>query len=242
MTSTEKSFPWLFSIMWLLILLVMISAGFWQLSRAEQKRQINARLAAGETKQPKTSKDWQFLKAFDEVELSGQFVNTHFLLDNQIMDGQVGFFVFTSFMTTEGILMLINRGWSDDAQQNFDLLRGETIITALVAEWPRPGVKLGEQVIINQNIQHLTYLEQQPTIELLKQRHCQQTRTENCIILPRVLKLDATVDIGKGHNFKRNWQLPRMTVEKHRAYAMQWFTMSLVLCFIYVIFVKKTYF
>lgn len=233
-----KSFPWIFSVLWLAVLSVMISAGFWQLSRAEEKRAINARMAAGEINTPKNFNDWQPLNAFDQVVVQGKYLDTHFLLDNQIMDGQVGYFVFTAFETSDSILLLINRGWTDDEQQSFTVDSEIESITALLADWPRPGIQLGEQQVENQRIQHVTYLDQQATMAVLQQRLCPQSTVENCKILPRVLKLD----VGMEQGFKRHWQLPRMTVEKHRAYATQWFTMSLVLCFIYVIFIRKTYY
>jgi surfeit locus 1 family protein len=237
MATANKQFPWVFTILWLIILIVMISAGFWQLSRAEEKQQINTRLANNDVNQPQSVNDWQAIKAFDQVAIQGNYLNTHFLLDNQIMDGQLGFFVFTAFKTTDDVLLLINRGWHDDDQSNFDVESDALNITALMADWPRPGIQLGEQTINKLAVQHLTYLEQSPTIDLIQLRHCQQNDAENCIILTRVLKLDSSMD----HGFKRHWQLPRMTVEKHRAYAVQWFTMSLVLCFIYIVFIKKSY-
>ena len=237
MTLALNKFPWVFSFLWLVILLVMISAGFWQLNRAEEKQQINVRMAAGEVNRPESLQDWQQLTTFDQVEFRGQYQNTHFLLDNQIMDGQVGFFVFTAFKTVDDVLLLVNRGWSADDQQNFDVDPQQQLVSALLADWPRPGIQLGEQAVIDQAIQHLTYLEQQPTTALLKQRHCNTSGLKACAILPRVVKLDDVMDYG----FKRVWQLPRMTVEKHRAYATQWFSMSLVLCVIFVIFIRKTY-
>jgi len=237
MSLTVKRFPWIFSMLWLLILVIMIAAGFWQLGRAEEKRQINTRLVAGDVDSPSTLKDWEVLKAFDQVEVEGRFLSTHFLLDNQIMDGEVGFFVFSAFETQSDILLLINRGWTDDDTQSFDLDSNKVKLKALVADWPRPGIKLGEQIINNQTLQHLTYLEQEPALKLLERRHCSQSTAENCIILTQVLKLDMSTD----HGFKRHWQLPRMTVEKHQAYAAQWFTMSLVLCIIYGIFIRKNY-
>lgn len=237
MALTIKNFPWIFSFVWLFILLVMISAGFWQLNRADEKLQINNRLAAAEMSTPVTDSDWQQLNVFDQVEVQGHYLNTHFLLDNQIVDGQVGFFVFTAFKTTDDLLVLINRGWTDDDRQVFDVAADQLLINALLADWPRPGIQLGEQAINDQAIQHLTYIEQQPATEILKRRHCQQSTAVSCIILPRVLKLNSTADFG----FKRQWQLPRMTVEKHRAYATQWFSMSLVLCLIYIIFIRKIY-
>lgn len=232
-----KRFPWIFTVLWLVILMIMIVAGFWQLNRAEEKQQIKQRMAAGETYSPKSSPDWQQLQAFDPIEIQGRYGNTHFLLDNQIMDGQVGFFVLTSFQTTDGIWLLVNRGWTDNDEQLFDVEPTKQKITALLADWPRPGIQLGEQDIENQAMQHVTYLAQQPTTELLKQRHCQQIETENCIILSSVLKLDPSMV----HGFERQWQLPRMTVEKHRGYAIQWFSMSLVLCLFYAFFIYKNY-
>ena len=237
MASQKNSFPWFFTVLWLVILMVMIIAGFWQVRRAEEKQMINDRLASAQANNPRELTDWQTLNAFDEIEVTGQYLDTHFLLDNQIMDSQVGFFVFTAFRTVDGILLLVNRGWSDDDTQNFAVNDDFPKITALVADWPRPGIKLGEQTIKEQAIQHLTYLDEKPTYELLKQRHCRQNHDENCIQTSQVLKLTANMD----HGFKRHWQLPRMTVEKHQAYAVQWFTMSLVLCIIYGIFIRKNY-
>lgn len=237
----SKTFPWVFSLLWLVILMVMIWAGFWQLRRAEEKRIIQSKVAAGQIHTPVTVAEWLALDAFDQIQVKGQFFDTHFLLDNQIMDGQVGYFVFTSFKLSSGIWVLINRGWTQTAPADFDVLAEsagtELMLTALIADWPKPGIQLGEQVVTEQAVQHVTYLTQKPVIELLKLRHCEQSRHDDCIILPRVLKLDPAMD----HGFKRQWQLPRMTVAKHQGYAVQWFTMSLVLCLIYIIFLKKTY-
>ncbi len=231
-------FPWIFSVLWLAILSVMLWAGFWQLGRAEEKAEINKKLAEKQFHAPQTTTEWQQLKAFDQVRVLGVYLDTHLILDNQIMDGQVGHFVFTAFKTNNDQLMWVNRGWTDDTQQNFNVEIKPQEITALVADWPRPGFQLGEQEVKNESRQHLTYMPQKEVSELLSQRHCQQASGEGCIILAQVLKLDASMSSG----FSRNWQLPRMTVEKHNAYAAQWFTMSAVLCLLFGVFLKKTYF
>ncbi len=223
--------------MWLAILVVMIWAGFWQLGRAEQKKLINQRLSSDSLSHPKSLTDWQTIAAFETITVMGTFDNTHLLLDNQIMDGHVGYFVFTAFQTVDGMWLLINRGWTADKEQDFELPSTQTTLKALAADWPSPGIQLGEQVVENKAVQHLTYLEQEATTTMLKARLCKQNNADGCIILPRVVKLDPEMAYG----FKRAWQLPRMTVEKHRAYAAQWFTMSLVLCIIYAIFLRKIY-
>lgn len=233
-----KNFPWIFSSIWLFILAFMIWAGVWQLGRAEEKKTINQRLSDQSILMPQTSKQWQQLKAFNQVRVSGQYLDTHLLLDNQIMDGQVGHFIFTAFETINQQIILINRGWTDNSKQNFDVGNKSKEIIALAADWPRPGFQLGEQDVQTSKQQHVTYMPQNKVQRMLKERHCQQNKAEDCIILPLVLKLDGAMSDG----FTRNWQLPRMTVEKHQAYAAQWFTMSLVLCLVYGIFLRKFYF
>ncbi|TDR20573.1 cytochrome oxidase assembly protein ShyY1 [Marinicella litoralis] len=215
----------------------MLWAGFWQLGRAEEKSAINVKMAEAIFKQPVNTDDWEQLSAFDSVAVTGHYANTHFLLDNQIMDGQVGHFVYSAFKTTRGIWLLINRGWVADDQQDFNATGAQVALRGLVADWPRPGVQLGEQVLENQSIQHVTYLPQAQVHGLLKQRLCSVDVGRECAILPVVLKLDPAMEQG----YHRKWQLPRMTADKHQAYAVQWFTMSLVLCLIYVVFLRKIY-
>lgn len=233
----SKRFPWIFSILWLIILMVMLWAGFWQLGRAEEKRAINQRMTDANHHMPTHLNDWQQLNAFDHVDVIGEFAATHFLLDNQIMDGQVGYFVLSAFKTEHGMWLLINRGWHSGKPVDLDVENKRIKLEGLLGDWPRPGIQLGEQVILNQAVQHVTYLPQEQVLSMLKTRLCKHGEDNECIILPVVLKLLPDAEFG----YIRKWSLPRMTAEKHQAYAIQWFTMSLVLCLAYVIFLKKLY-
>lgn len=233
-----KRFPWIFTALWLAVLSVMLWAGFWQLERAAQKESINERLADEQFQIPQTLKQWQQLVAFNRIRTTGEYLDTHLILDNQIMDGQVGHFIFTVFKTINNQIILVNRGWTDNDKQPLDVITDTQEITALVADWPRPGIQLGEQSVQQQAQQNLTYMPVEKINQLITARHCPLPSGGACAILPQVLKLDP----GMAHGFERNWQLPRMTVAKHQGYAAQWFTMSLVLCFVYGLFLKKTYF
>jgi len=217
--------------------MVMLWAGFWQLRRAEEKASINSKLAQSTLNQPHSLKDWEELKIFDSIEVSGHYANIHFLLDNQIIAGQVGYFLYSAFKTEDDVWLLVNRGWVDDDQQNFDVNNQQTEVLGLLTDWPRPGIQLGEQTLLDAPVQHVTYLPQEQVFSLLKQRLCTLSMAPNCDILPRVLKLDPQMKYG----YLRQWELPRMTAEKHRGYAVQWFSMSLVLCFVYVVFLRKNY-
>ncbi len=215
----------------------MLWAGFWQLGRADEKASINNKLAQQKINQPQTETQWMQLSAFDSVEIKGQYLDIHFILNNQIIDGQVGHFIFTAFRTHAGPWLLVNRGWVKEVPISLGLTEKNETIKGLVADWPRPGVQLGEQIIKNERIQQVTYLPMNAVHNMLKDRLCYELETSQCVILSYVLKLDPLMEQG----FVRQWQLPRMTAEKHRAYAVQWFTMSLVLCLIYGVFLRKIY-
>ena len=230
-------FPWFFTVLWLVVLAVMLWAGFWQLDRAKQKQNIKQILSSGHIAEPDSLADWQAVEAFETVKVSGTFHPTHVLLANQIINSEVGYFVFTAFHSDGGWL-LVNRGWVKEETADIDIPIKRLSLTGLVADWPRPGFQLGEQPILNQDRQVVTYLPQSTFESWLKARLCGQSSVNDCIILPRVLKLQADTP----HGFVRQWQLPRMTAEKHRAYAAQWFTMSLVLCLVFGLLMKKTYF
>lgn len=230
-----RKFPWLFTALWLTIFVVMVWAGFWQLGRAEEKQVINERLADKQWLMPQTSGEWQQLQPFNRIETWGEYRNTHWLLANQIMDGQVGYFVFTLLHTQSQKWLLVNRGWQAEADLDLQIDGGPQMVRGLIGDWPRPGIQLGEQTLQDSDQQTVTYLPQEKTVALIKQRHCDTKTMPSCEVLPMVLKLDPEMD----HGFVRNWQLPRMTVAKHRAYAAQWFTMALVLCLVYGLFIKK---
>jgi surfeit locus 1 family protein len=227
-------FPWIFTLLWLVILGVMLSAGFWQLSRAEEKRRIEQRLSSGQTLNPTGLADWQQTNAFEQVSISGRFQPLHFLLSNQIVDGRVGYFVFTAFITDQQDALLINRGWLADARSDITTGSQRLTLTGLVGDWPRPGVQLGEQTLSEADQQVVTYLPEQQTRDWLATRLCAD---HDCQVMPKVVKLAAEEPQG----FVRKWQAPVMTPARHQAYAVQWFSMSAVLCLVWLIFIRKHY-
>uniref|UniRef100_UPI002587C9F2 SURF1 family protein n=1 Tax=Pseudomonas sp. TaxID=306 RepID=UPI002587C9F2 len=77
----------------LALLPVLVSLGFWQLGRAEEKRQLLALDAQHRMAQPITSTQLDGLQApaFRRVRLHGQFDPDHSLiLDNRQREGHVG--------------------------------------------------------------------------------------------------------------------------------------------------------
>lgn len=230
----ESRFPWGFSLLWLAILLVMIWAGFWQMDRASQKEVIRQQMQSGTLVQPQNLTDWQNINNYQTIKTTGHYQDIHFILANQFHEGQVGFYVMTAFLTDNDIWLLVNRGWTASADMDISVNDNQVDLVGMLADWPRPGVQLGEQEFKNKSQQQVTYLPREQAKVFMTQQLCQR---DNCTILNRVVKLDAEADTG----FVREWQAPMMTAARHRAYAFQWFIMSLALCLIYIYYIRKTY-
>lgn len=95
--------------------LILAKLGFWQLSRYQEKtniiQQIDQNRQAGILDNTSIG---QAVPIGDgqQIKLVGEFQNEYvFLLDNQILNGKVGYIVITPFMVTDGLWVLVNRGW-----------------------------------------------------------------------------------------------------------------------------------
>ena len=97
------------------LLPVLVSLGFWQLSRAEQKRVLLTRYAERQQAAPLTVN--QLIATaepvFRRVQLRGHLDAKHsLLLDNRIRDGQPGVELLQPFQDqASGQWVLLNRGW-----------------------------------------------------------------------------------------------------------------------------------
>jgi surfeit locus 1 family protein len=126
------------------LLPLVISLGFWQLHRAEQKQDYQQvfmeRTSAQATVPPVDLHD----VAFKRVRLIGRFEpRRYFLVDNQIHAGQPGYWVVASFLAADGRRWLVNRGWIV-APRTRDVLPEVPIplgsVEAIGAFWPDTGL------------------------------------------------------------------------------------------------------
>lgn len=106
---------WLPSVLVLLLLPGLIALGFWQLARAEEKRELLATHQARQQAAPiKLSElERQADPAYVRVQLQGYFDARHsLLLDNRTRDGQAGVELLQPFYDqNSGLWLLLNRGW-----------------------------------------------------------------------------------------------------------------------------------
>lgn len=81
---------------------------------------------------------------FKRVRMHGEYdAHRHFLVDNRMLGGQVGYVVVTPFLERSGALFLVNRGWLAAPSSRRQLPDVQTPTGALTVEatvWPDTGL------------------------------------------------------------------------------------------------------
>jgi surfeit locus 1 family protein len=214
----------------LAILPVLLLLGSWQLERASWKQAL-VDAHAGRAQQPAVSlttlgtdfSDTQYRT----VLVSGRYDLDHqLLLDNRIHQGYAGYEVLTPLRMDNGSRILVNRGWvlaSPDRSVLPDIPApdGRVRISATVKLPPEKIFRLDE---VEEADHGWPRVVQQ--IEMQQLEHYLGYE-----VLPVLLLLDK----DDAHGFVRAWKpVYGVTPDKHRAYAMQWYTLALVLVLIYI--------
>ena len=86
-----------------------IGLGAWQLDRADSKRVLQDAYFERMAAEPLAPGPQP--RMFERVALVGRFEATSFLVDNQVHQSQVGYWVVSSFLQEDGARYLVNRGW-----------------------------------------------------------------------------------------------------------------------------------
>ncbi|NNL99777.1 MAG: SURF1 family protein, partial [Gammaproteobacteria bacterium] len=154
MKLAEISFrPTLLPTLLTLVLVPLLAAlGFWQLDRAEQKRQIQLQFTAGASTLVELGKETVSLPRYQRVRVRGRFDQSRqFLLDNMLDEGKPGSHVL-GLLEIQGVSqrLLVNLGWVEAAADRSvlaqaDLPGGELVLTGRLDKLPRPGLKLASE-------------------------------------------------------------------------------------------------
>jgi len=214
----------------LVILPVLLWLGHWQMERAEWKQGLVDEQAARAQEPPvplaALAADWQGSQ-YRPVAVSGQYDAGHqLLLDNQLNSGHPGYAVLTPLWLEDGRRVLVNRGWVPASPDR-----------AVLPEVPAPSGPVRLTATLKLPPEQTFRLDDVEEADHGWPRVVQQiepARFEQLLgyrLLPVLLQLDP----GDAHGFVRDWRpVYGVTPDKHRAYAMQWYTLALVLALIYV--------
>lgn len=207
---------------------LMLALGFWQLDRAEQKRQT---LAAFE--QSKQLAAPYVVGAgtpgqYAPIELEGQYLSDRqIILDGLAHDRLPGYQVLTPFRLQDSeVIVMINRGWrvwSGPRQGITDIDVGSQprTLSGRADRFWRPGLVLGQG-----NEAERT---EWPRLSIYPQA-VDMARWLDANVMPWQLLLDADQPDG----FVRDWRPTGLSPQRHVGYAMQWFALCLTLVILYI--------
>ena len=206
---------------------ICLKLGFWQLDRAEQKRQL---LTTAQT----TLTSLQGISQTDlhkSIQLSGYFDNQHpILLDNQTNEKQPGYHLYLPFIS-QGSAILVNLGWLKAPPQRQQLPEIQTFegILAISGQLSSPQ---GSPLLLGKN----EALTQQGILRVQKTLISDIQPYIAHPLAPLMLQLDSESNIG----FSKNWSITVMSPEKHLAYAIQWFALGAAILVISLLWLKTT--
>ena len=210
-----------------LVTVMFCLLGLWQTQRAAQKQQRFDAYKERRAAPPIDAGMWIDASAetlyWRRLSARGHFLAESYLLDNRIRRGQVGYEVVAPFQLDAGSIVFVNRGWIAGPP------RREIVPAIIVPEsalsihghaGPPPVTGLSISGADDQ-LEHFAppvYRLQRVSLATLTARY--QTPS-----LPVMLYLDAQSPAA----FDCRWPSPGSGAARHRAYALQWFVMAIVL-------------
>lgn len=201
---------------------VVISLGFWQLDRAEEKRQLQDLFEHRQLAGPVALEalNTQADLRYQPVTLRGEFVNEKaVLLDNRIYQGRFGYEIITPFRLVDSkTMVLVNRGWleGDISRRSLPAIKAIAGEIALIGEVyvPQGDVML----LADESASGWPRVMQSLNIEAL-QKEFEQTLFPYSV---RIKQISAA-------SYTPNWVVVNLQPEKHTGYAVQWFAMAVAL-------------
>ncbi len=224
-------FNWKVALVITICILVLVKLGFWQLNRAELKRQLQTELLQHQNAIPKPIKSLltQHKQTLNQqrVRLIGHYINDKSIyISNKFYQGRPGYEVFTPFqLKSSDQIVLISRGWiSRRSQQNIlpaiDLIIGEQELVGTIHLPTGKSFYLAEKIKKRQWPIRLHHFQMETIVGLLQNQ-----------IPPYVVRLEAG-NIGILQPF---WTIVRHNADQSTAYAIQWFIMAIGLSVITII-------
>lgn len=224
------------TLVFLLVLPILLRLGFWQLDRAEEKRQLIELFKKQNNLGPlqiNNKLKFDVKLNYRTAKIKGQYnLKRQIFIDNKIYQGKTGVHVMTPFkLENSDYSILVNRGWVPMIIDRSALPKIETpennlsLNGKLKASIKKPFM-VGEQFQSNKNWPAL--MQWVDITEIGK--------NSGLKLLPYIFLLDEKESSG----YIRKWKPVVMQPEKSTSYAVQWFALALALCTIYIVVNLKT--
>ena len=219
------------TIVFLLILPVLLRLGFWQLDRAEEKRQLIVLFKQQNEQGSLRIKDYLSLDEklnYRKSRIQGQYNSKkQIFIDNKIHNNQTGVFVVTPFkLKNSEYNILVNRGWVP-MLKNRSRLPEVTTTTELLNLSGKIKI-IGEKPFMLGD----RYQSNEGWPALVQWLNIEDIENKTGLkLLPYIFLLDKNEKSG----YVREWKPVVMQPEKSTSYAVQWFALATALVIIYIV-------
>lgn len=224
-------------ILYLSLVSILCTLGFWQLDRSHQKQQLlDQQQSAADA--PPLDLEQQTITNLDTVRYHQIKVQGHydearqFLIDNQTLDGKPGYFVLTPFRIDNSTrTVLVNRGWvplGNDRKTLPDVHIEQTVtgITGRINYFPGVGVILKGAEIPTDTWPSV--------VQVVKHDILSAKLAED------LYNFQIELNPEEPAGYQRQWKINvAITPEKHVGYAVQWFGLAITLTGLFFWISKK---
>lgn len=220
----QWQFDWKSVLAILLILPILLSLGFWQLGRADEKAALLADFEHRRNLRPVEINGVTEYQNYLPVTATGEFDSQRYwLLDNRISHGRFGYEIMAIFTLADGRELLVNRGWlaGDPSRQTLPKVaipRGRLQIFGELYRNSEKAFSLGGELIAD------TWPRRQQWLDL------DDLGDEFPALLPTTLRLAG----GSDGALEVERMVVNVTPAKHTGYAVQWFAMAMALGLIFI--------
>jgi surfeit locus 1 family protein len=209
----------------LLFAVLFARLGSWQMRRADETRTVGAHFAAAAEVPALEHAPDAVTDAlrFRRVLVRGRYAPQHqFLLDNQVHDGVAGYAVLTPLVLADDHRrVLVNRGWVPGGLDrrvlpDVTVDTAEREVSGRIEHLPRPGLRLGAGPVPASAAAEPVAVVVYPTSQEL-----------GALLGEPLLDYELLLDAAAPDGFVRDWRAPGLAIERHFAYAGQWFLLAL---------------
>jgi surfeit locus 1 family protein len=214
----------------LVLIVLLISLGRWQLRRADEKRVLYESFAAGADATLTVDLATPHLRRYQHIEASGRYDQSRQILIDNMMNGErAGYYVITPFALTGGGWLLVNRGWvplgASRAERPAIPVAGDMRrVRGRADNMPSPGIQMGTKAPLAPPYPVVAGFPSHAEIARLL-GESSWTAAADLVLL----------DPGQPDGYVRNWSAPGFPPIRHIAYAVQWFALALTLFVIYIV-------
>lgn len=200
----------------LVVAVLAVQLGNWQLNRAEQKREIGARIA-----QFSESEAEQILSArepappeWSHVRLTGEWLAGAVMFhDNRVHERQPGYHVLMPLRLQDGSAVLVNRGWVPAGLDR-------TVLPEVVT--PAGSADLTGRVVLPEQEPFSLGSDPRDGARWQFVDPAAYAEWSGVSVAPWVVQQTSAAADG----LLRDWPAPALGEDTHRGYALQWFSLA----------------